>query len=396
MKNKPSLQVLYTAGTLIVFLFLTPGITQTAPTHSHVDLGVRPNVDGVMISKLPDPSKENLERSKIQLMRQGRMSAVAVLERIWLSPLKKAIATRARSEAAAEYEKRSADPRGFEIFGVNQTQINPTSTTTAAFINREEEYKGIAKIEYGVCWGVTTMNRRFAQLAFFPSVTSLTKPEDLLPDSVSRRKDWIKEIIRRVEYVMEGQAQIFPGIRNIRELTLIPEVERHLKVLTVKAWRNLAIRPWDRKFFTDTTEPMTPDSRNALVEDLERRISRHELPKLMFTKQTSGKSFGVPYWIHTVLATGVKRLDGGTIHIMVWDPDFYGEDYPDVATSVEIRPDGSMLYRPWYRKNDPEWSDRLGQVFYAPENNSETLMIEKSLLKFCEKRSELCVIPAEQ
>ena len=356
------------------------------------DLGDRPTVNGKMHSDVSlDPSGETLTLPKGKQREQKKMAVWEAILRIGATPVRKPYDEWMRTRASADYAERSAEAGAFSVFRTNFSRYTPSAANSSTFANYEDEFDGVVEEEYGFCWGVTTMNRRFAQLAFFrPSPTIGIPASERLPSPVVSRNRWVKEILRRCDAVMDGEATVFPGIRNMRELTLIPEVERHLKIRAADAWRDLAIRPWDRSFFANTLLPMTESEREPLLADLALRISRHELPKLMFTARTSSMNHGVPTWIHTVLVEGLTSLPDGTKRINIWDPDFYGEDQERNPKFLEIRRDGTILFAPWYEVENKTWSDRIGQVFYAPENDAETLRIEKSLLAFCTRIPKFC------
>jgi hypothetical protein len=374
-------------GVLMFSLFLPEVLAQTRDR----DLGVRPEVDGEDHSPTEmDPSKKNLRAPPLMFLRQKRIAARIGVRRLLVTPIVAAAKKESRERSAKIYSEQVIEnPADFSFLQVNASQHVPIRENTATFINDTYEFRGIARNSFGFCWGVTTMNRLFAHLAFYQADIY---PENQVPDAAQvGRKKWLAYYTAKIDSIFAGNAELIPGYKNFRELTMEPEIELYLKRKSVKTWADRAIQPWDRSFFRGTNdEEMSAKETENLVADLKVRLARHELPKLMFTSYASGTKLGVPVWIHTVLVYKVEDLSDGTKRIQLWDPDKYGEDLVEHPHYLEIRPDGTILFAPWYEKDNPKTSDVIGKVFYAPENDEETLQILKGVKTFCSQHTDLC------
>ena len=172
---------------------------------------------------------------------------------------------------------------------------------------------------------------------------------------------------------------------------MVPEIQVDLKIRAVNLWADRATQLPAVKIARHSTQEMTAPQREAFLKELQERLGRGELPKLLFTSAISTTGpLKMATWIHTVLPYDIKKQDDGSVRILVWDPDFYAEVQEKEPKYIEIRPGGQALYAEWYTADQPYWSDRLGQIQFAPDDKSEIVAMILSLKSFCKSHAALC------
>jgi len=272
-------------------------------------------------------------------------------------------------------------PELFRFFDIHEHRYTPKLEYGPTLVNSDHEYEGISDRAHGYCWGFATLVRYFTVLAFFDP--SQAKPAPL---SALRYQDWIHFYEKKIDQVVRGEATVIPGFRNFRELSLVPELELYLKLNAMELWRSRAMKFGSVKIFHDATNEMKPKEVDAMLNNLEARIRRGELPKIIFSSLIpSEKILGMNTDIHVVLAYGVERLDHHRARIKLWDINFYTETLVREPKYLEITPEGGILYQPWYEPTKPyaKGSDLVARVSIAPENDAEEMQMLLSLKAFC-------------
>ena len=285
-------------------------------------------------------------------------------------------------------------PEQFDLFLSNSYRYAegaPSVQNSPVLVNSDYEFTDISDRHFGYCWGFSTLNRYFTQLAFYDKAAPSPAYK---VNGLWDNKEWFEFYQKIIDEILEGHAQVIPGFANYREFTHIPEIEFYLKLRTMDLWSNRAISFGALETFFTSTKPMSNQGINDLAKDLQTRLDRHELPKILFTAMVSSKILGGSVDVHSVIVTGVEQNADGTGKINVWDIDFYAEDYLKAPKFIEIRQgkDGLELhYGPWFENKDtPEAtyiSSRLGEVRVAPENDAENAIMLKSLKKFCSSKA---------
>lgn len=280
----------------------------------------------------------------------------------------------------------------FNFLKLHMDRYQPKIENGLTFINSKYEYRGISDKAIGYCYGVSTVLKKFTHLAFFSETVS---PEDQVPEKES--DEWYSYYIHKMHEVLKGEAVFFPGFKNLRELTTVPEFEFYLKVQVTKQWKKMATLKSTLRSYIGNTKEMTTEEVNELVEDLKARLNRGEFPKIIFASAISKTFLTGGARTHVVLTTKVEELPEEKItRIHVWDINFYAEDLVQRPYYIEIktREDGTpeLRYHEWANpSHDTKNSllrteipgDRLGQVLVAGENNREVVDTIESIEEFC-------------
>ena len=276
-------------------------------------------------------------------------------------------------------------PTLFDLFKIHQHRYIPELAYGPATVNADHEYKGISDRSMGFCWGYSTMVRYFTVLAFFDE--SVKNPAPL---SALEYQEWIKFYQKKIDQVLRGEATLIPGFRSFRELSLVPELEFYLKLNAMELWRSRAVKLTSIDVLHHSLDQMTPAKVDALLINLEKRLKRGEIPKILFSALIpSEKILGMNGDIHSVLVYKVERLPNHAAKIYLWDINFYTETLKREPKFLEITPERGILYAPWYEPTKPyaKASDLVANVRLSPENDQETAQMLLSLKKFCSNRN---------
>jgi hypothetical protein len=269
-------------------------------------------------------------------------------------------------------------PEWFDLLKTHEHRYSPQREHGAAAINTAFEFENISNKVYGYCWGFATVVRNFHVLAFFDP--NLKPPEMDHEARIRYYQDKIHDV------AILRKATLFPGFANFRELSLVPELELYLKLTAMQIWRSLAIRAAGLGTMLRTRHDMNLSETRALVEDLEARLARHEMPKILInSKVRLGKHIPYSKSQHVVLVYGLRRDADGTAHLLIWDVNFYAESLQKSPKEVVIDPQGTIYYHPWHEENtkDSPLSSELALVEVTPENNAETVDHLFELKRFC-------------
>jgi hypothetical protein len=288
----------------------------------------------------------------------------------------------------ARYRKMlSRHPEWFDLLIQHESRYQPSAPNGPALINASFEFAGISKLDYGYCWGFVTMIRNFSVLAFFDPSASPIDQKGRELSATADRDAWIEYYEQKIEdVVVYGKATVIPGFAGFRELSLVPELELYLKLKTMHLWRWFAIRGSGFAALLRSRHDLTREQALSLLDDLEARHRRHEMPKLIITtKARNKKPFSFAKDLHVILSYGVERTPDGGGRIRLWDPNFYAESIAKSPKEIVITGDGKITYAPWIETGteDAAISDQLGRVELAPENNAETVDQLYELKRFC-------------
>jgi hypothetical protein len=261
-----------------------------------------------------------------------------------------------------------------DYFYAHQDRRTPMKKNGPTTVNADHEYAGISDREFGYCWGYATLVRFFAHVAFYDA--KIAKPK-------------LQETIAQVDQVLKGQATLITGYRNLRELTLVPEIELHLKLAAMELWRARALKFSSLGITMKSTNWMKFEEVENLAKDLEKRLARGEFPKLIFSSLIPTHPFmGMNTDIHVVPVYKVERLKNHRMRFYLWDINFYAETLQKSPKYLEIDSNHQITYAP-YKENDVPYaygSDIIGRVIIAPENDDENAIMLNSLKRFCNTR----------
>ena len=283
-------------------------------------------------------------------------------------------------------------PVKFNYLKIHANRYQPKIEDSLTFINSLHEYRGISDKAIGYCYGVSDVFKKFTQLAFFSESIA---PEDQVPAKGS--DEWYDYYLERLHDVVNGDAAFFPGFKNLRELTMVPEFEFFLKIEVTRQWKRLASLRSTLSSYWHNTEEMEADEVSELVTNLKKRLKRGEFPKISFASAISKTFLTGGARTHVVLATKVEELPEQKItRIHIWDIDFYAEDLIKRPYFLEIKYDDegnpTTRYQEWanpshdtkrslLRKEIP--GDRIGKVLVSGENNEEVVDTIDSIEEFC-------------
>jgi hypothetical protein len=326
------------------------------------------------------------------LRKQKKVAKSEVMGEIFTKP--KFFSKAPPTEYATTYEKQiDSEPNLLKLWEIHRDRYTPGKMRPEdgpALVNSDYEYANISDRQFGYCWGFATFNRFFAQLAFFDATPPTGLPA-YVPGGFGKNETWFHFYEKKIDAILDGKAALIPGFANFRTFSQVPEIEFYIKLRAMRLWAHRAISLHSLHTFFTSTRVMKDNEIGDLLSDLRTRTERGELPKIMFTAMNSHKVFGGTADVHVVLATGVETAPDGSGKILLWDINFYAEDYIKAPKFIEVRAvkgkGRELHYGPWIEKNaDPllEYeSSELGQVRIAPENSHEENEMLHSLQEFC-------------
>ncbi len=296
------------------------------------------------------------------------------------------------------------EPQLLDLWQLNRNRYTPSQMRVEdgpPAVNSDYEYFDISDREYGYCWGFASLNRFFAQLAFYDPVPDPSAPRYIL-HGLEKNEKWFRFYQKKIDRILTGNAEVIPGFPDFRSFASVPEIEFYLKLKAMKLWSANAVSWGSLSTFFTSTRPMNAQEIGDLINNLSRRLKRGELPKILFTAKNSKKVMGGSADVHVVLAIGIERTPGkptGNWRIQLWDINYYAEDYLAEPKYLEIRTTRKgreIHYEPWYEKLSTDVltaeSTQLGQVRLAAENSDEMKTMIQSLAAFCahEKTRHYC------
>lgn len=282
-------------------------------------------------------------------------------------------------DAPKDTEKVLNSKKSKDLLGIHKDRYQPKIENGPTVVNSNTEFCGISDRAHGYCNGAADALVKFHTLAFFdPKLPKLKTTA---------------EYMQKMDDIFAGKATIIPGYQGLEELTKVPEFELYYKLNMMQLWKTRSVRWKMLPIFWNASKEMTVEQQSAFVMDLEKRLARNEMPKIIFSSLIpSAPIMGMNTDIHVVLANGVEKLANGNTRIMIWDINFYAKTLMKEPKYLEITPDHKIHYAPWY---DPkvkyaDKSDLIANVQIAPENDAEVVGMIRSLGDFCKKYPDYC------
>lgn len=271
-------------------------------------------------------------------------------------------------------------------------------------VNSDYEYHGISDRKYGYCWGFSTLARRLTMLAFFDPGAKPPVPA-YAANGLKKNEAWFRYYEKKLDQILlRGKPEVIPGFRNIRELTVVPEIEFYLKLRAMDLWADVATHFWSVPMFVNGDKMMENYEILLLALDLKKRTNRGELVKILFAAKDSKHLIDWdPGWdwasihkgatdVHSVLVTSVDLNRDGTGLIHLWDINFYAENHTHEDHAIKILKQNGRLvldFPAWFERLETPQKTKnssvLGQVRIAPEYEEETGMMLAKLRSFCKK-----------
>ncbi len=334
-------------------------------------------VDTAHDTEINDPSEPHTELITKSYFKQDLLALFGVNAK--LSSVVKTSFRKIRRSSSKNPEALLDAPESKRLLGIHADRYLPKKENGPTTVNSNDEYCGISDRAHGYCWGYATFVRFFHTLAFYDErLPRLEKTSDYLP---------------LLDQIIAGEATIIPGFANFRELSLMPEIELYLKLVSMDLWRSRAIRFSSLNIFKNATKPMKPEAVDNLVSNLQHRLARNEMPKVIFSSLIpSATILGLNTDIHVVLVYRVEKIANGNTRLYLWDINFYSETLVRAPKFLEVTPDHQIHYQPWYEANVSytSQSDLVASVQFAPENDAENVAMIRSLKVFCESHPEYC------
>ena len=370
------------AAPLLAFLSLPIAHAQAPTTtlDAHIDL-----VHDKPENDPSDPSKA-LTLKKVVLQKNfaitGTIKKLAQnAEHDLLNMLNPFSFTRFFKKADLSYEEiKNEKPSLFNLFNINHHRNVPQVKYGPTNVNANHEYKGISDRKFGYCWGYATYVRFFTQVAFYDA---------------TKARPPLKVTYAAIDEILKGKATVIDGYANLRELTLVPEIEFYLKLAAMELWRARAVKFASIGITMKSTNWMDFNEVEEFTKNLEARIARGELPKIIFASLIPSEPYlGMNTDIHVVPAYKVERLSEKRIRIHLWDINFYTETLMREPKFLDIDSNHGVHYAPYVEPEKPyaTGSDLIGRMLIAPENDAETATMLNSLARFCKnkKTAEYC------
>lgn len=257
---------------------------------------------------------------------------------------------------------------------------------TLAFQNTDADYASVATRPYGYCGGLTDFTKKMAFLAIY----------DEPNEPAARLKK--KEYIKRLKSIAKGNVERLPGFQNLREISEDLELQDEIKKITTKLWAKDALRPSGLGIFLKARKTMNYEKVREIVDGIEERVERSELPRILFSAVAPRPQGGKR--IHSVMIWKVERLADETIRLYAWETNTGATREERENNVIEISPSGEIFYPLWledhkkYSLKFPkvpihEKAGFVAQLREVKEDRKATAKMAKKLQEFYQNNSEI-------
>lgn len=262
----------------------------------------------------------------------------------------------------------------FRMFNSTFHRRKPNLAWSLSIKNDEKYFRGIMKLQYGVCAGLTIVTRKLQMLAFFDPQN---KFKQIVPN-LKGSNEWFNFMKHKIDDVIaNNKMTIIPYFHNTLELSNEPRIKRYLKEHIIRQWElaNINVLQGVYQGYLGSIRMM--DHRTALenIKQLKETLKLGINP-IMIMPAPDSKLFSTDKWIHVVQVVDIiKNVNAYTLKI--WDPNV---DDPNKSADVNIFDNGQMFFE-----------DRaLAGIYPIRWDNLEIAdMVEKNL-QFCIDRPGFC------
>jgi hypothetical protein len=266
----------------------------------------------------------------------------------------------------------------FRIFDFAQNRIQPSREWSLSFQNNSYQFIEQIDVEWGLCAGVTYLQRRMNMLVHYDFENKWAQS---VPDQTVNREMYINYLKSKIDEVMNLKMTIVPGFHNLYELSSVPEIKTYLKEKVVELWQteNIDILQGVKQGLLATKkENLSPAEMTTLYENLNTRLNLGYSP-IVYLLQHSDHPFKPEgQWIHTLAITRLsKRYRSGGFTFHVWDINEAGE-YAD--SKVIIHKDGHPYYE----------GRKLGDVELLQWDDLEIAKSIENNVEFCNLHEGIC------
>lgn len=262
----------------------------------------------------------------------------------------------------------------FRMFHSTAKRRNPSKPWSLNIRNSKDEYKEILEVKYGLCAGLTMVNRKLQLLAHFD-------PKNIEGQKFPPKKNqkaWFNFMKNKIDDMISyNKMSIIPNFNSIHEFSSDPVISNYLKEHIIRQWELVSVNFLQGLFqgYAGTLVTMKKEVTLQYVKDLEKILSLGINP-VVFLSGPSQKMFSTDKWIHMVQVSRIIK-NPNSISLEVWDPNVAD---PKTSSLVNILDDGRIMF-----------GSRLLAGMYPLRWDSYEIadMVEKNL-DFCIKRPTFC------
>jgi len=267
---------------------------------------------------------------------------------------------------------KSEAPHAFKVFKLNRHTAIPSVEHSLPWENTPGAYEKIVDMNFGVCMGHTSAQRKFNVLSFYDS-----NIPDSIPNRNSDPEKWLEYYQGRIDDVIENKPAIFYGFENLNQLASDPELKPYIKKLIVKQWADNNISFGGLKILRGTKREMNSEAVQKLYGELKEKLDFDLSPRMYFA--AGNKNLLVDNkWIHVMQVYKLDPPDAdGTYILHIWDPN-YSAEY--AAQKVKVFSDGTINYN----------GIELTEIGIVPWEDFEIGEMTGNLIEFCAKHPERC------
>ncbi|MCM0607208.1 MAG: hypothetical protein KA715_14050 [Xanthomonadaceae bacterium] len=269
-------------------------------------------------------------------------------------------------------------PELFEIFMLLRSRtLSPTPEMSLPFINDAASFAEICPVKYGVCQGITNLDRKLAMLIYYDPKNVSNQP---LPpvDNPEARFTYFESVIAQV---MRGKPMVVAGYGNLLSFAQDPVGRRVLIEAAMKLWASEnATLPSITQVLQAIKHTVSKKEVSELHTRLSERIALNYSPIIYLARSPQEAK---QKWIHVLQVISVTAKDpkNGSYRIQVKDPNFYAVQ--DRIRFIEMDGKGKATYG-----NAP-----LTEIDIAPGDDLEIARFLVNTIQFCRDNPIFCTIP---
>lgn len=245
----------------------------------------------------------------------------------------------------------------YQTLKSRQKRMIPSYDFAFPFLNDEESFQELLKVEFGLCAGVTWVLRNFNLLSFY------RPDQEMLTDKAN------KQII---DDILSGKPRIIPGYKNLRHFLTNDSNLLYMKKHVIISWQQINSKILQSALIMSTVKrSQSIKETRKVINALSERLDMYHSP-VIFMSKPNEKLFSKEQWIHVVQVHKIEKLSGyENYNIHIWDVNYH---YPLSDQIIEIR-NGEASYE--YEK-----LAKFGELHFDKHFVGKAV---KNLKKFCKK-----------
>ncbi|MCB9093384.1 MAG: hypothetical protein H6620_12595 [Halobacteriovoraceae bacterium] len=296
----------------------------------------------------------------------------------------------------------------YQYLAWKRSQFVPSAQNTFPFVNAYHEFENnplVGDYEH-ICTGVATLLRHFSFLAFFDPNP---QADPHLPNLETNYWSWVSYHLQKIDQLLEGNAVLFAGFHNIRELTQIPEIEEYLKLRSIDLWASRALDTDNKKNAKKKkmNKGMKAQEYQGFLAQVKKKIDYSELPLLFVGNNINSAGLMFTQKIHALVLLNYEQYQDRLI-VDYYDINFYGRYQENYSFKLHLLHDGRMYMESWVDDDDWEYKKKLyakelGQgkgvpvemeilqrAWFPRTGDHDTAKFSKSIQAFCQGNAEYC------